>query len=189
MSFNFSMNCLTSSWCTLRAGNHPFKLKTHSGHGRRRWIKYSILYGNCFEFNVGAIFRIFRTIPGWSWVMCTRRQPRTSGSLWSLSTWASDRGAYPCFWTSANSLWNRWWIWLISGRTSKIMCSGGATASGEISQFDNQCCIFLFNRLENLGEATVQLRERNWRIFSLSGKTRPWILKCDDYGRNEMLTA
>ena len=24
-------------------------------------------------------------------------------------------------------------------------------------------------RLENLGEATVQLRERNWRIFSLSG--------------------
>ena len=24
-------------------------------------------------------------------------------------------------------------------------------------------------RLENLGDATVQLRERNWRIFSLSG--------------------
>ena len=24
-------------------------------------------------------------------------------------------------------------------------------------------------RLENLGQATVQLRERNWRIFSLSG--------------------
>ena len=28
----------------------------------------------------------------------------------------------------------------------------------------------LFLRLENLGEATVQLRERNWRIFSLSGE-------------------
>ena len=27
----------------------------------------------------------------------------------------------------------------------------------------------LLLRLENLGEATVQLRERNWRIFSLSG--------------------
>ena len=37
-----------------------------------------------------------------------------------------------------------------------------------------QCVILLFQwryciRIENLGQETVQLRERHWRIFSLSG--------------------
>jgi len=37
-----------------------------------------------------------------------------------------------------------------------------------------QCAMLLFQwryciRIENLGQETVQLRERHWRIFSLSG--------------------
>ena len=52
------------------------------------------------------------------------------------------------------------------------MYFGGDIALGTL--FVCGCLFFLttpdlFLRLENLGEATVQLRERNWRIFSLSG--------------------
>merc|ERR1712243_30852 len=39
-------------------------------------------------------------------------------------------------------------------------------------------------RLENLGEATVQLRERNWRIFSLSG-TLETVRGREWWGRNQ----
>lgn len=46
--------------------------------------------------------------------------------------------------------------------------------SHNFRHFSTELFIFLFQwryciRLENLGELSVQLRERHWRIFSLSG--------------------
>ena len=77
----------------------------------------------------------------------------------------------------SSKVWNNLKLGVISGRTSKTMCSGGDIASGVclsklLCQFYTWDWLRHFFRLENLGEATVQLRERNWRIFSLSGKKK-----------------
>ena len=93
-----------------------------------------------------------KTIPGWSCPTSTRRRRRTSEWQSFLSTWVSGmfRG-----WSTLPQL-NNWPVFWpdLTFRENQ-----------QNNVYWWRYCI----RLENLGDATVQLRERNWRIFSLSG--------------------
>ena len=160
------MNCSTSSWCFPRVESHLSRPKTHSGRGRKRlkaFFSFSTSWPHWPELTV-----LFRITLGWSWVTFTRRPLKISGSQWSHSTWASGRGMWhislllrlilPILDVSRENQQNNvfWWRYCIR----YIVCLRMLSCSTRSD---------LLLRLENLGEATVQLRERNWRIFSLSG--------------------
>lgn len=123
------------------------------------------------------------TTLGWNCLMSTRKPQRTSESQWYPSIWAAESlRMLMCigyvwgflFFTVYDQFHRERCLWL--PHTLSLMHFANPSS---IPWYPKTVSIFWIRysylqwryciRLENLGELTVQLRERHWRIFSLSG--------------------
>ena len=160
------MNCSTSSWCFPRAESLLSRPKTHSGRGRKR-LKALVFFHTL-------------TSSAWAWHCTLQNHPWLELSDVHKETTEDIRVTVIPFYMG----FRQGYVAILPSLKTNVANSDVSRENQQNNVFWWRYCIryivclwmlscstrsdFLL-RLENLGEATVQLRERNWRIFSLSG--------------------